>query len=467
MTSLTDDGEASTLSELEQKLQAADNLANSNSGPAAVAAYKAIISQEFEADDVDNLRTQELAVNRLAEYYAGHKEHGALCELVLSLRPFLSILPKAKAAKIIRRIFELISVSGSTLDRQEEVCSVMIVWAAKDKMTFLRHRLELRQAGIFYEMQQHLKAINALTSLLKEVRRLEDRSLLVDCHLLESRVYYAIKHFSKARASLVSARTNANAIYCAPLAQAELDMQSGILHAEENDYKTAFSYLYEAFEGYHTLGDHASLARRALTYTIITKILSDKEGDELRALLLSKSVMEYKGRDMDALRAVADGYKKRDTHLFRKALSDYAAELQDPIVKRHLESMYDQLIEGHLLRLVKPYSRVQIGFLCKSINLPADEVEGRLSQMILDKKLDGIVDQQDNCVVLFEERHPVELYSATLEAIDGFDQLLDVLFDKIAGKFDHTPEKEELERKKQKAKEMAERKAKDVAAGKK
>lgn len=459
------DAAPSDFTELEQMLDRAEKLisANNNEG---IALYNEIIKTAIEADDVDNLRVQEQAVLKLADVFARRKQPQPLCDHILSVRSFLSILPKAKAAKIIRRVFDLISTSGTSLSKQEEVCSTMIEWAEKDKMTFLRHRLELRLADILYESQQYTKAINILAALLKQVRRLEDRSLLVDSHLLESRVYYAIKNFSKARASLVSARTNANAIYCAPLAQAELDMQSGVLHAEENDYKTAFSYLYEAFEGFHSLGDRAMEARRALTYTILTKILSDKEGDELRALLLAKSVLEYKGRDMDALRAIADGYKKRDTHLFRKALRDFDDELSDPVVRRHLDAMYDQLIEGHLLRLVKPYSRVQIDYLAKSINLPHDEVESRLSQMILDKKLDGIVDQQDRCVVLFAERHPVELYAAALSAIEGFDKLVDVLFEKVAGKFDKSEEEEAEEKRKKKEREEK-RKQEEEEAGKK
>jgi hypothetical protein len=150
---------------------------------------------------------------------------------------------------------------------------------------------------------------------------------------------------------------------------------------------------------------------------------------------------------------------------FRVLLRDFDDELSDPVVRRHLDAMYDQLIEGHLLRLVKPYSRVQIDYLSQSINLPNDEVESRLSQMILDKKLDGIVDQQDRCVVLFAERHPVELYSATLNAIEGFDKLVDVLFEKVAGKFDKS-EAEEAEEKKKKQ-EREERKKQEEEAGKK
>jgi hypothetical protein len=79
-----------------------------------------------------------------------------------------------------------------------------------------------------------------------------------------------IEPFRK-QAALTSARTSANAIYCPPLLQAALDMQSGVLHSEEKDYKTAYSYFYETFEGYSSQDD--SKAVLALKYMLLCKIM--------------------------------------------------------------------------------------------------------------------------------------------------------------------------------------------------
>lgn len=66
--------------------------------------------------------------------------------------------------------------------------------------------------------------------------------------MLESKINYKVKNYAKAKASLTASRANANNVYCQPGIIAEIDLMAGILYAQDQDYKTSYSYFYEALE---------------------------------------------------------------------------------------------------------------------------------------------------------------------------------------------------------------------------
>lgn len=151
----------------------------------------------------------------------------------------MSTIAKAKTAKLIRTLIDFFAAIPNSRDTQIKVTQENIEWAKSEKRIFLKQNLETRLVGLYIDSGNYKEALNLINSLLRELKRLDDKMILTEVHLLESRVNHALVNFAKARAALVSARTAANSIYCPPLLQASLDLQSGVLHAEEKDYKTA------------------------------------------------------------------------------------------------------------------------------------------------------------------------------------------------------------------------------------
>ena len=274
----------------------------------------------------------------------------------------------------------------------------------------------------------YTESLALISTLLKELKRLDDKNVLVEVQLLESRVFHALKNLAKSRASLTSARTSANAIYCPPLMQAGLDLQSGILHAEEKDYKTAYSYFYETLEGYSSLEDNRAV--RALKYMLLCKIMLNLSED-VHSIVNGKVAQKYVGREIDAMKAVATAHEHRSLQEFEQALAKFRDELSnDEIVKSHLADLYDTLLEQNLLRIMEPFSSVEIAHIASLVKLPTQQVEAKLSQMILDKVFYGVLDQGAGCLEVFDEPSADKTYDATLDTIKNMGHVVESLFQK-------------------------------------
>jgi len=251
----------------------------------------------------------------------------------------------------------------------------------------------------------------------------------VEVQLLESKVYHALSNLPKARAALTSGRTTANGIYCPPKLQAALDQQSGILHAaEEKDFKTAYSYFYEAFEGYDSIDSPKAVT--SLKYMLLCKIMLNT-ADEVQAIVSGKLALKYQGPAVEAMKSIAQASHKRSLAEFQKTLTEYRGQLEeDPIVKAHLRTLYDTLLEQNLCRLIEPFSQVQVQHVANLIKLPGTVVEKKLSQMILDKKFHGILDQGAGVLIVFEESQKDKTYASALETIQNMGKVVDALYQK-------------------------------------
>ncbi|KAL3463827.1 hypothetical protein BJX64DRAFT_276248 [Aspergillus heterothallicus] len=401
-------------SQAAQRIEEARTLAKKDASKAETI-YKDILAQGPGSSESSS-RDYETALIGLGELYRDEKKPQEIAELIKTSRDSFSSFAKAKTAKLVRQLLDLFSEIPNTLDIQIAVIKSCIEWAVAERRSFLRQNLETRLVAIYMQKQSYYDALNLINSLLRELKRLDDKLMLVEVQLLESRVYHALGNQAKARAALTAARTSAASVYTPPNLQAGLDMQSGMLHAEDKDFNTSFSYFIEALEGYSSL-DEGEKATAALQYMLLCKIMLNLV-DDVTTLLGSKQAQKYASPRLEAMKAVARAHANRSLEEYEKALSDYRFELgSDAFIRNHLRRLYDAMLEQNLIKVIEPFSRVELDHIAKMVGLDTQQVERKLSQMILDKVIIGVLDQGAGCLIVYDETERDQGYDAALETI--------------------------------------------------
>ncbi|KAG5177469.1 hypothetical protein JKP88DRAFT_269161 [Tribonema minus] len=419
---------------LRARLEAADKVAETDA-KAAQSLYRGILDYK-EGGGADGgggahegvQRVREESLYRLAKTYADEQQFDEVSALLRSASPFFKTIPKARTAKAVRTVLDIVGRAAPTaLALQLTLCAEVIDWCNAEKRTFLRQRVQSRLASLLFQQGRYQEAVALVNKLLRELKRLDDKALLVETHLIEARVHHALRNVPKARAALTAARTAGSAIYIAPPVQAELDEMSGVLHCEESDYKTAFSYFLEAHEAFDGAADK-DRARRCLKYMILSKVLQGQAA-EVVAIVGGKYGLKYAGEDLDAMALVAAAAKNRSLEDFDAAVDKHGARLsEDLLIKRHLGVLYDQLLESNLAKIIEPFSCVEIAHIADLIHLPIDKVERKLSQMILDRKLQGILDQGRGQLIIYEDSASDKAFADGIEVIDNLGTVVTSLY---------------------------------------
>jgi 26S proteasome regulatory subunit N6 len=76
------------------------------------------------------------------------------------------------------------------------------------------------------------------------------------------------------------------------------------------------------------------------------------------------------------MRAIAAAHQKSSLRELNNVFEKYKSNLeQDHVINRHLKQLYQKLLEDNLIRLVKPYSQVELSHIAELIELDNEIVE--------------------------------------------------------------------------------------------
>lgn len=433
-TNLMDIVQDEAVDAMTQEFEALEELASSSGSEKLSAEYRKLVGNDRLDDIAITIKEKcmyKLVRMSIAEKSADDGSYADIVQLLKEFNDFFSAIPKAKTAKIVRNILDIVSKVPGSLKRQIKLCQDVVEWCKQEKRTFLRQRIEAKLAALLVEDGGASEALKLVNSLLVELKKLDDKQMLTEVHLTEARTYYEMRNTPKAKASLTASRTAANSIYVVPLLQAEIDEMSGTLQTEEGDSTTAFSYFLEAFEGYDQAGHARAIS--VLKYMILCKILGGLTSD-VPNMLAGKQGLKYSGPDLDAMGAVCDAARDRSLDDFKAAIQKHSANLKtDILISRNLELLYDKMFESNLLKIIAPFSCVEIAHVAKLINLEERVVEKKLSQMILDHKLAGILDQGKGHLIVYETSGSDVAFTSGVEIIQHLGSSVEELLGRAKG----------------------------------
>lgn len=330
-----------------------------------------------------------------------NSEYEKLLDLIRGLQDDWEGLTTVRLTKIIKRVFEFVPISYKSYEGVLGFLDGLIVWAENKKM--LRLDLQCKQIHVLLNIGKYTECLDKIHEVSKDLKKYDDRTNLISLYVYESRAYYELKDSGRARASLTSARALAVSAACSAGLQAQIDLLNGMYLSDEHAYDMAGSYLIEALEGFVQDGAYDN-ARIALRYIILNKIMANNS-DEIPGVLESKFAKKVKSDEyVEVLLKISAAYKKRDLLAYKEILSADGGLLEtDSYIHRHLQHLYEVLLDRNVLKIIEPYSHIKIGFIAARLGLEEGLIEDKLRKMILDKAINGILDHATQCLILYSE----------------------------------------------------------------
>jgi len=200
----------------------------------------------------------------------------------------------------------------------------------------------------------------------------------------------------------------------------------GKMHMSEREWEKAHTDFFEAFKNY----DEAGHPRRiqCLKYLVLANMLAVSKINPFD----SPEAKPYKENpDIVAMTDLLESYEQNKIKDFERILQHNRGSIMgDAFIRLYIEDLLRTIRTQVLLALIRPYTRITIQYISEELNIPMDDVEGLLVQLILDNRVDGYIDQMAHVLIL----KPVVKQDARYNALGKWAAQLRTLQTSVGGK---------------------------------
>lgn len=406
----------------------------------------------FTKSNTETLK--EKIILLLGELYCVNEQFGDLSRLLLESQVVIYDNFKSKLSKILKKLIEFFSINNHNRNLQIETIELMIDFAIEKQRKFWANTLLIELATVQFHNKNYKLSLEILQKkLISSFKKLDDKSSLIDLYILEFKNYYQLKNFVKAKNSLIACKTIIQSVYVNNLIVSELDMLNGIIFCENKDYQTAYSYFYESFNNYYEeyIKMTGSSNKRGqdkihevknnkihhilislLKYMILCKIMANKV-DEIQSIYSLQAFRDtFKETDeLNFIKDVVKAYNDNSLLEFNKILSSNNT-VQDELILKHLTILYDILLTKNLIKIIKPFDCIEVQHISNLIGMPYTDIELKISQLILDGKIVGKLNQDLGYLYIFDNSKEDAIYDQGSVLINELTQALDKMYEKAS-----------------------------------
>ncbi|ATZ50977.1 hypothetical protein BCIN_06g04360 [Botrytis cinerea B05.10] len=201
----------------------------------------------------------------------------------------------------------------------------------------------------------------------------------------------------------------------------------GKMHMTEENWKDAQSDFFQSFKDYDEAG---SLQRiQVLKYLVLTTMLMKSDINPFE----SQETKPYKNDPrIAAMTDLVDAYQRDDIHRYEDVLKNNKDLMSDSFIRENIDEVTRNMRTKAVVKLIAPYTRFKLDFIGKALKIPVLEVQDILGFLIVDKKVNGKINQQDGTVEI-EDNSDAERLKAMHEWTTAIGSLYETIFAESEG----------------------------------